>query len=332
MELGDDPAVAREGDLPAIVARGLVKRFDDVVAVDGLDLRVPRGMVYCLLGPNGAGKTTAVRMLATLTAPDAGTVLIEGVDVRDDGARVRRLIGLTGQLASVDDAMSGEENLVLIARLLGLRGDRARQRARRLLAAFELADDAGRLVKTYSGGMRRRLDLAASLVVTPRVLFLDEPTTGLDPVGRLRVWAVVRALTRRGTTVLLTTQQLEEADALAHRIAVLDRGRVVAEGTPAQLKASVGSGAVRVRVADADTRDAAAELLAAATGGEVTLGDDPLALSVRPAGEREAARALAALTDGGVELTEFSIGRPTLDEVFLALTGRDETTAEAVAA
>jgi len=319
-----------EGPL-AVDAEGLVKRFGEVVAVDGLDLRVPRGVVYGVLGPNGAGKTTVIRMLATLSAPDAGRVRILGHDAASDAAEVRRRIGLTGQFASVDDDLTGRENLVLIAKLLGRRNAAARRRAGDLLAAFDLSDTADRLVKTFSGGMRRRLDIAASLVVRPDVLFLDEPTSGLDPRSRLQVWDVVRALVKRGTTVVLTTQYLEEADALADRIVVIDRGRVVAEGRPADLKLSVGAGAVRLRVADAAQRETAVRLLADATGADVVREVDPLALSVRTETDQQAVSALAALVEGGVELSDFSIGRPTLDEVFLSLTGHDTTPAEEAA-
>jgi ABC-2 type transport system ATP-binding protein len=305
-----------------------VKRFGDVVAVDGLDIRVPRGVVYGVLGPNGAGKTTAIRMLATLVTPDAGQARILGRDAVADAAQVRRRIGLTGQFASVDDDLTGRQNLVLVAKLLGRRRAAAHRRAADLLAAFGLSGAADRLVKTYSGGMRRRLDLAASLVIRPDVLFLDEPSAGLDPRSRMQVWEVVRALVKRGTTVVLTTQYLEEADALADRIAVIDRGRVVAEGPPADLKASIGAGAVRLRVADPAQRDAAVGLLAAATGADVVGGVDPLSLSVRTETDQQAVRALSALVEGGVALSDFSVGRPNLDEVFLSLTGHDTTQGE----
>src|ERR687898_186106 len=234
----------------AIEASGLVKTFGELHAVDGVDLAVPRGAVYGVLGPNGAGKTTTIRMLATLLRPDAGSARVLGHDIVDDADAVRGVVSLTGQLASVDEDLTGRENLVLLGRLLGLRRSEAKARAVELLDAFGLADAAGRLVKQYSGGMRRRLDIAASLVVTPELMFLDEPTTGLDPRSRNQVWEIIRALVTDGTTVLLTTQYLEEADQLADRIAVIDHGRVIAEGTSGELKASLGSGAVRVRVAD----------------------------------------------------------------------------------
>jgi ABC-2 type transport system ATP-binding protein len=226
---------------PAIETVGLTKAFGGKRALDGLDLRVPAGSVYGLLGPNGAGKTTAVRLLTTLLRPDAGTARVLGHDVVREAAAVRAGIALTGQFASLDQDLSGRENLVLIGRLLGRRPAAARARAAELLAEFGLEDAAGRQVKGYSGGMKRRLDIAACLIATPRLLFLDEPTTGLDPRSRHQVWEIVRSLARAGTTVLLTTQYLEEADRLSDRIALIDRGRLVAEGTPAELKASVGS-------------------------------------------------------------------------------------------
>ena len=240
----------------AIEATGLVKAFGATTAVDGVDLSVPRGSVYGVLGPNGAGKTTTIRMLATLLRPDGGSARVLGHDVVAEADAVRSLVSLTGQLASVDEDLTGRENLILLARLLGLRRGPARERATELLDAFGLGDAAGRLVKHYSGGMRRRLDIAASLVVTPRVMFLDEPTTGLDPRSRNQVWAIVRALAAEGTTVLLCTQYLDEADQLADGIAVIDRGRVIAEGTPGQLKASVGTGALHVRLLDPARRSA----------------------------------------------------------------------------
>ena len=235
----------------AVLAEGLAKRFGETTALDGVDLAVRTGSVLGLLGPNGAGKTTAVRILTTLLAPDAGHAEVCGHDVVRDAHRVRGLIGLTGQYASVDEMLTGTENLVLIGRLLGLPRAQARARARELLAQFDLADAAGRAAKTYSGGMRRRLDLAASLVSRPRVLFLDEPTTGLDPRSRLDMWQVVRELVADGVTVLLTTQYLDEADQLADEIAVVDHGRLIATGTPAELKARTGAQPLVVRPADA---------------------------------------------------------------------------------
>jgi ABC-2 type transport system ATP-binding protein len=306
----------------AIEADGLVKSFGTTRAVDGVDLAVPRGTVYGVLGPNGAGKTTTIRMLATLLRPDAGTARVLGRDVVADADDVRGLVALTGQLASVDDELTGRENLVLLARLLGYRGRAARARADELLGAFGLAEAAGRLVKTYSGGMRRRLDIAASLVVTPELMFLDEPTTGLDPRSRNEVWDIVRALVARGTTVLLCTQYLDEADQLADRIAVIDRGTVIAEGTPGRLKASVGQGALRVRLLDPEQRAEAARVLARALDAEAHLEADPAALSVPVADAERASEAVAELSRAGLGLASFSLAQPSLDEVFLALTGR----------
>jgi ABC-2 type transport system ATP-binding protein len=313
---------AMTSDDLAIEATGLVKRFGDVHAVDGVDLRVPRGGVYGLLGPNGAGKTTTIRMLASLTRPDAGTARILGHDVLAAPQAVRARISLTGQYASVDEELTGAENLVLLARLHGYDRSGARARTDELLAAFDLTDAGGRLVKTYSGGMRRRLDIAASLVVTPQLLFLDEPTTGLDPRSRAQVWEITRALVAAGTTVLLTTQYLDEADQLAGRIAVIDHGRVIAEGTSAELKAGVGGGALHVRVEDPARREEARALLAAALGAEVEADPDPVALTARVDDPASVTEALADLTRSGIGVTDFALGRPSLDEVFMALTGR----------
>jgi ABC-2 type transport system ATP-binding protein len=250
----------------AIEATGLTKAFGDNKAVDGVDLTVRRGAIYGVLGPNGAGKTTTIRMLTTLLKPDAGSARIMGRDVVWESGAVRSLIGLTGQLASVDEDLTGKENLVLLARLLGLSRARSKGRAAELLEAFGITEAADRLVKNYSGGMRRRLDIAASLAVTPEVLFLDEPTTGLDPRSRNQVWDIIRTLAEAGTTILLCTQYLDEADQLAEGIAVIDRGRVIAEGTPAQLKRSVGSGSLHLRLLDPAERPAAATVIEAELG------------------------------------------------------------------
>ena len=318
----------------AIEAEGLVKHFRTTKAVDGVSLEVPPGSVLGLLGPNGAGKTTTVRMLATLLRPDAGSARVMGHDVVAEADTVRSLVGLTGQFASVDEDLTGEENLRLVARLYGFSWAQARARTAELLEAFELTEAAGRQVKTYSGGMRRRIDLAASLVISPRVLFLDEPTTGLDPRSRGQVWEIVRLLVSDGATVLLTTQYLDEADQLAHRICVIDHGRVIAEGTPAQLKASVGTGAVSLRVVDPAQRPAAAQVVARVLGTQVELAGDVAALAARvpdaaDAAER-AALLLPELRAAGVAVAEFSLGQPSLDEVFLALTGHaaEDTTEE----
>jgi ABC-2 type transport system ATP-binding protein len=304
----------------AIEASGLAKSFGDTRAVDGVDLAVRTGSVYGVLGPNGAGKTTTIRMLATLLRPDAGSARVLGHDIVEESDAVRGLVSLTGQLASVDEDLTGRENLVLLGRLLGLDRAQAKARAAELLDAFGLGEAAGRLVKSYSGGMRRRLDIAASIVVTPALMFLDEPTTGLDPRSRNQVWDIVRALRSGGTTVLLCTQYLEEADQLADGIAVIDHGRVIAEGTPAQLKASVGGGGLQVRLLDPEQRPEAAGVLERVLGA-VHKEADPAALSAACADTPKAAEAVAELTRAGVGVAEFSLGQPSLDEVFLALTG-----------
>ncbi|MGH3314221.1 MAG: ATP-binding cassette domain-containing protein [Streptomyces sp.] len=315
------------GDVPAIETSGLVKVFGENRAVDGIDLRVPAGTVYGVLGPNGAGKTTAVKMLATLLRPDGGDARVFGHDVLREADAVRARVSLTGQYASVDEDLTGTENLVLLARLLGHPRRSARDRAALLLDAFGLGDAAGRQVKHYSGGMRRRVDIAASILNTPDLLFLDEPTTGLDPRSRNQVWDIVRAVVAQGTTVLLTTQYLDEADQLAGRIAVIDHGRVIAEGTPGELKSSVGAGSVHLRLRDAGQREKAGALLSRALGAQVQLDPDPVSLTARVSGggtERgaaeQAALALAELTRSGVTVDHFSLGQPSLDEVFLALT------------
>jgi len=305
----------------AIEATGLVKVFKETRAVNGVDLTVRSGSIYGVLGPNGAGKTTTIRMLATLLRPDAGSARVLGHDVVDEADEVRGLVSLTGQMASVDEDLTGRENLILLGRLLGLKRDAAKVRATELLEGFGLTEAAGRLVKHYSGGMRRRLDIAASLVVTPQVMFLDEPTTGLDPRSRNQVWDIIRALVEEGTTILLCTQYLDEADQLADGIAVIDHGRVIAEGTPGQLKASVGSGALHVRLLDPEQRPEAERVLANELGA-VHLEPDPAALSVSCADTDRAAEALAELSRAGVGIADFSVGQPSLDEVFLSLTGR----------
>ncbi|MEA2686835.1 MAG: daunorubicin/doxorubicin transport system ATP-binding protein [Actinomycetota bacterium] len=304
----------------AIEATGLVKTFGETHAVDGVDLSVRTGSVYGVLGPNGAGKTTTLRILATLLRPDAGSARVMGHDIVDDADAVRRAVSLTGQLASVDEDLTGAENLILVGRLLGLKRPAAKERAAELLDAFGITEAAGRLVKTYSGGMRRRLDIAASIVVTPEVMFLDEPTTGLDPRSRNQVWGIIRALVAEGTTILLCTQYLEEADQLADGIAVIDHGRVIAEGTPTQLKASIGSGALRVRLLDPEQRPEAARMLDKELGG-VALEPDPAALTAPCPDADRGAYAVAELVRAGIHIAEFSVGQVSLDEVFLALTG-----------
>jgi ABC-2 type transport system ATP-binding protein len=317
-------------DVLAIETRGLVKTFAEVRAVDGIDLQVRAGTVYGVLGPNGAGKTTTLRMLATLLVPTAGTARVFGHDVVTDANTVRTRVSLTGQFASVDEELSGRENLVLLGRLLGIERKHAEERAGELLDAFGLVEAADRLVSTYSGGMRRRLDIAASIVVTPDLLFLDEPTTGLDPRSRNQVWEIIRVLVAAGTTVLLTTQHLDEADQLAQRIAIIDRGKVIAEGTPGELKSSIGAGAVHVRLGDPDQREEAQRVLEQALGTAVHLDGDPAGLSASAAEPSRVAAALNALAGAGIAVTEFALGQPSLDEVFLALTGHpaDETTTD----
>jgi ABC-2 type transport system ATP-binding protein len=329
-----DPAggatVHNDGQL-AIETHGLAKSFGDTRAIDRVDLAVRPGTVYGVLGPNGAGKTTTIRVLATLLRPDAGSARVLGHDVVTDADAVRSRVSLTGQFASVDEELSGRENLVLIGRLLGFARGQAGERASELLAAFGLDEAADRLVSEYSGGMRRRLDIAASIVVTPDLLFLDEPTTGLDPRSRNQVWEIVRVLVAAGTTVLLTTQYLEEADQLADRIAIIDHGRIIAEGTPGELKASVGTGALHVRVHDVGRRPEAERVLAEALGVPIGLDADPAALTAHGADPEHIASALVQLAHAGIAVNEFALGQPSLDEVFLALTGRpaeDGTTEE----
>jgi ABC-2 type transport system ATP-binding protein len=308
--------------IPAVETSGLVKTFGKTRALDGVDLEIGRGSVYGLLGPNGAGKTTIIRILATLLRPNAGTARVLGHDVVREAAAVRSKVGLTGQFASVDEDLTGRENLLLIGRLLGFSWRGARDRADELLAAFGLAEAAGRQVWTFSGGMRRRLDIAASLAATPELLFLDEPTTGLDPRSRNQVWDLIRAVAAQGTTVLLTTQYLEEADRLADRLAVIDRGKLIAEGSSHELKVSVGQNMLQVRLRAAEQRPAAGELLKEQFGLEIHNGSDPYSISAGVANDTAAAEALVALSRAGIGVTEFSLGQPSLDEVFFALTGR----------
>ena len=306
----------------AIETAGLVKTFRSTRALDGVNLRIRQGSVFGLLGPNGAGKTTTIRILATLLRPDAGTAQVLGHDVVHEARKVREKVSLTGQYASVDEDLTGYENLVLMARLLGFSWRAAREHAVELLEAFGLADAAGRQVQTYSGGMRRRLDIAASLVAIPEILFLDEPTTGLDPRSRNQVWELVRRIAAEGTTVLLTTQYLDEADRLAERLAVIDHGRVIAEGTSRELKASVGSSALHLRLVSADQSGRARELVSRVLGDGILPAADPASVSARLANPSQAAAVLAALASDSVDVAEFSVGNPSLDEVFFALTGR----------
>ncbi|MER5643128.1 ATP-binding cassette domain-containing protein [Streptosporangium sp. NPDC002524] len=310
--------------LHAFEAEGLVKRFGRTTALAGIDLAARPGTVLGVLGPNGAGKTTAVRVLATLLRPDEGSARVGGLDVVRDAAKVRRLIGLTGQYASVDEDLTGTENLVLIGQLLDLRRAEAGVRAARLLEEFGLAEAAGRPAKTYSGGMRRRLDLAASLVGRPDVIYLDEPTTGLDPAKRDDVWNIVRSLVAGGVTVLLTTQYLEEADALADDISVVDHGRVIAHGTPAELKRVVGGQTITVRPADpARLADAAA--IVGAVAGRVPESPARGVLTVPVDGDAAFTEVVRRLDREGIGVTELSLRLPSLDEVFVTLTGHHTT-------
>jgi oleandomycin transport system ATP-binding protein len=304
----------------AIRAEGLVKRFGETTALDGVDLTVRTGTVLGLLGPNGAGKTTVVRILATLLKPDAGTATVGGHDVVHDAHRVRQQIGLTGQYASVDENLTGAENLILIGRLLGVPRREAKQRARELLARFNLEDAAGRAAKTYSGGMRRRLDLAASLVGRPRMLYLDEPTTGLDPRSRLELWDLVRDLVAEGVTVLLTTQYLEEADQLADEIAVIDHGKVIATGTPEELKTKTGGQSLAVRPADEADLPTVVSVVTELAGATPEVDGQ---LVTAPANDPALLPAVVRrLDDNGVVITELALRNSSLNEVFLSLTGR----------
>ncbi|MFD4569480.1 ATP-binding cassette domain-containing protein [Streptomyces sp. NPDC058467] len=320
----------------AIETIGLVKVFGENRAVDGVDLRVPAGTVYGLLGSNGAGKTTTVKVLATLLRPDGGEARVFGRDVLTEADAVRSRVSLTGQYASVDEDLTGTENLLLLGRLLGHGKPAARERTGQLLEAFGLSDAADRQVKNYSGGMRRRIDIAASIINTPDLLFLDEPTTGLDPRSRNQVWDIVRAVVAQGTTVLLTTQYLDEADQLASRIAVIDHGRVIAEGTKGELKAAVGAAAVHLRLREPQQRPQAERVLELVLDATVQLDTDPLALTAQVNGHgseldaaEQAARALSELARAGIAVDNFALGQRSLDEVFLTLTDKkkDEQTA-----
>ena len=309
-----------------IEAHGLVKRYSsrsgEVRALDGLDLQVPEGTVLGLLGPNGAGKTTAVRILTTLLTADEGTARVAGIDVREDPDGVRRRIGLSGQYAAVDEYLTGFENLVMVGRLYKLGRERSKQRARELLEQFDLVASGDRPVKGYSGGMRRRLDLAGALVAQPPVLFLDEPTTGLDPRSRNGMWEVIRELVRGGTTLLLTTQYLEEADRLADDIVVIDAGRAIAHGTADELKRQVGGERVEFVLADASDVDAARTALATVAVGEIGIDPDGRTMTAPVAGgAADLATALAGLAASGVVVSDIGLRRPTLDDVFLTLTG-----------
>jgi ABC-2 type transport system ATP-binding protein len=309
-----------------ITAEGLVKiyrgRKTEVRALDGLDLAVPEGTVLGLLGPNGAGKTTAVRILATLLRPDAGRATVAGMDVVRDAQKLRHVIGLSGQYAAVDENLTGRENLWMFGRLYQLPNPEARARADELLGQFELEDAADRTVKTYSGGMRRRLDLASALIGRPRLLFLDEPTTGLDPRSRLGMWDVIRGLVRDGTTLLLTTQYLEEADELADTISVVDHGRIIANGTADELKSQVGGERIEIVVHDREQIPIARDVLARDCIGEVTIDTHTRKLTVASeGGATHLVQVVRDLDEASIRIDDVALRRPTLDDVFLTLTG-----------
>jgi ABC-2 type transport system ATP-binding protein len=305
----------------AIDATGLVKQFGQLRAVNGIDLEVGQGEIFGVLGPNGAGKTTALRMLATLLSIDSGSARVFGVDVVREPHRVRQLIGMTGQFASVDEDLTATENLWMFGRLQGLRSADARSSAKRLLGQFGLEDAADKRISEFSGGMRRRLDLAASLITRPPLIFLDEPTTGLDPRTRVQMWDTIRGLVHDGCTVLLTTQYLDEADQLAGRIAVIDRGRKVAQGTPEELKASVGNSTLQLRLAPGADQEAARQVVLRVAGAEPVLTPESGRMNVPLDHADLAADVLIGFRQAGVAIASVSVAQPTLDEVFFAITG-----------
>jgi ABC-2 type transport system ATP-binding protein len=313
----------------AVEATGLVKRFGDFTAVGGVDLAIKPGEVFGVLGPNGAGKTTTLSMLATLLPIDGGSASIFGVDVASSPHQIRQLVGVTGQYASVDENLTGAENLWLFARLHGRSSKQARTLGDELLGRFGLTEAAGKQIKDYSGGMRRRLDLAASLISSPPLIFLDEPTTGLDPRTRSQMWDTIRDLVAGGSTILLTTQYLDEADQLADRIAVIDRGLKVAEGTPAELKTSVGESTLQLRLTDKSLIEEAALLVKRVTGSGPVLTPEAGGLNVPLPDANRAADVLIALREANLSITSAAVQQPTLDEVFLALTGHDTGQSEA---
>ena len=316
--------------ISSVSATGLVKAFGEFRAVDRIDLEVFQGEIFGVLGPNGAGKTTMLRMLTTLLPVDAGRAQVFGVDVAREPHRVRQLVGVTGQYASVDDDLTATENLWLFGRLQGLRSADARATARDLLAQFDLEDAANKPISQFSGGMRRRLDLAASMITRPPLIFLDEPTTGLDPRTRGQMWDTIRSLVADGCTIVLTTQYLDEADQLADRVAVIDRGRKVAEGTPDELKTSVGNSALQLQLADNADQDLARQVVWRVVGREPVLSPESGRMSVPLETADGAGDVLIGLRQAGVPITSVSVAKPTLDEVFLALTGHDAGDADQV--
>ncbi|MBJ8347913.1 ATP-binding cassette domain-containing protein [Antrihabitans sp. YC2-6] len=309
------------GNTPAVEAEGLVKLFGQQRAVDGVSLVVPRGSVYGVLGPNGAGKTTTIRMLATLLRPDSGSARIFGHDVVTEPTAVRSLVGVTGQYASVDEDMTATENLVIFSRLLGLSRADARRKSNELLEEFDLTEAASKPLKNFSGGMRRRLDLAASLIAAPPLLFLDEPTTGLDPRTRAQMWETIRRLVREGSTVLLTTQYLDEADQLADRIAVIDRGQVIADGTADELKASVGVSSLHLTLVDKTHVERARTLVAEFLRTEVAVTPETGRVTAPMTDSSVTPELLIRLRDNGIGVDEITVSKPSLDEVFLTITG-----------
>jgi len=313
--------MAKQTNELAVDAKGLVKKFGDNTAVDGVDLQVPAGSIYAVLGPNGAGKSTTINMLATLLRPDGGSAKIFGHDIAKEAQVVRQLIGVTGQDATVDEALSATENLVIFGRLLGLSGHDAKKKATELLEEFNLTDAAKRPLSKFSGGMRRRLDLAASLIAQPPLIFLDEPTTGLDPRTRNQMWDTIRKLVKHGSTILLTTQYLDEADQLADRIAVIDHGKVVAEGTADELKTSIGTATLQLHVTNKEQLPKATKIVGDILKAKPT-NPEPGLVAAPMADADKTTDVLVALRQAGIHLDEVSVQKPTLDEVFLTITGK----------